>query len=87
MIEEEIFDVQVSQLVREIKKIQFLADNAEQIQKNLFSEVFEANRKYHAQETKDPSQIFRSDDFRNWVDWYYENQTKANKPTITNQTK
>jgi hypothetical protein len=77
MNEDEIFEIQQSQLLDEIKKIQFIADNAEQIQKNLFAQVFEVNAKYHAQETKDPSQIFRGDDFRVWVDWYYRNQTKS----------
>ena len=75
MNEDEIFKIQQSQLLIEIKKIQFIADNAEQIQKNLFSQVFEANKKYHTQETKDPSQIFRGDDFRNWVEWYSTNQS------------
>ena len=76
MNEHEIFEIQRSQLLNEIKKIQFIADNAEQIQKNLFTQVFEVNKKYLAQENKDPSQIFRGDDFRNWIDWYYRNQTE-----------
>lgn len=76
MNENEIFEIQQSQLLTEIKKIQFIADNVEQIQKNLFSQVFEVNKKYHAQENRDPSQIFRGDDFRTWVDWYCTNQSK-----------
>jgi|TARA_R100000951_G_scaffold54457_1_gene45797 hypothetical protein len=76
MNEENLFKIQQSQLLTEIKKIQFIADNAEQIQKNLFSQVFEVNKKYLAQENRDPSQIFRGDDFRNWVDWYCTNQSK-----------
>lgn len=75
MNENEIFEIQQAQLLNEIKKIQFIADNAEQIQKNLFTQVFEVNRIYLSQETKDPSQIFRGDDFRNWVNSYYQNQT------------
>lgn len=76
MNENEIFEIQQKQLLTEIKKIQFIADNAEQIQKNLFSQVFEVNKKYHAQENRDPSKIFRGDDFGNWVDWYCTNQSK-----------
>jgi hypothetical protein len=77
MNENEIFEIQQSQLLNEIKKIQFIADNAEQIQKNLFTQVFNANKKYLAQETRDPSQIFRGGDLGNYVDWYYQNQTRS----------
>lgn len=76
MNENEIFEIQRSQLLNEIKKIQFIADNAEQIQKQLFAKVYEENDKYHAQKYIDPSKIFRGGDFCNWVDEYYRNQTK-----------
>ena len=74
MNENKIFEIQQSQLLNEIHKIQFIADNAEQIQKNLLLHVFEVNKKYLAKETKAPSQIFRGDDFRNWVDSHFKNQ-------------
>jgi hypothetical protein len=84
MEENEIFEIQRSQLLNEIKKVQFIADNAEQIQKNLFTQVFEENKKYFAKKTKDPSQIFRGGDFDNYIDWYYRNQTKKILPPPLN---
>ena len=45
MNEDEIFKIQQSQLLQQIKNIQFIADNAEQIQKQLFAKVFEENKK------------------------------------------
>ena len=80
MNETKIFEIQNSQLLNEIKKIQFIADNAEQIQKKLLTQVFNANRKYLTQETRDPSQIFRGNDFGMYVERYFRNQTqKGNK--------
>jgi len=72
---QEIFQIQTEQLLDEIKKIEFIAENKEQIIKNLFTKVSDENGKYFSKVVRYPETIFRGDDFRNYIDWYYRNQT------------
>lgn len=80
MKEEEILQIQTEQLLEEIKKIEWIVNNETQIIKNLFTKVYSENEEYFNQchsEHRDPSKIFRGDDFRLYIDWYYRNQNKG----------
>ena len=74
--QDDIFSIQMVQLLDEIKKIEFIAENKDQIIKNLFTKVSDENAKYFDKDVRNPEKIFRGDDFRIYIDWYYRNQTK-----------
>jgi len=76
LAQDDIFSIQMVQLLDEIKKIEFIAENKEQIIKNLFTKVSDENAKYFDKVVRNPETIFRGDDFRIYIDWYYRNQTK-----------
>ena len=76
MNQKEIFQIQTEQLLDEIKKIEFIAENKTQIIKNLFTKVSVENEDFFNSTDRNPNKIFRGDDFRIYIDWYYRNQTK-----------
>lgn len=76
--QDEIFAIQATQLMDEIKKIEFIAENKDEIIKNLFTEVAEKNAEYFKTKIRRPHSIFRGNDFGQYVDKYYRNQTKEN---------
>lgn len=76
MKQEDIFQIQTEQLLDEIKFIEFIAENKEQIIKNLFTKVSDENAKYFSKVVRYPDTIFRGDRFRQYINWYYRNQTK-----------
>lgn len=77
MNECEILQIQTEQLLDEIKKIEFIAENKTQIIKNLFTKVSVENEEFFNSTNRDPSKIFRGDDIRLFIDWYYRNQTQG----------
>lgn len=77
MKEAEILQIQLEQLLEEIKKIEFIAENKTQIIKNLATKVYTENEKYFNSVDRNPCLIFRGEDFRCFIDWYYRNQTKG----------
>jgi hypothetical protein len=60
---DELFKIQSQQMLKEVEKIQWIAKNSQRLIQELFTGVQQANNEFTA-ENKDPSRIFRGDDFR-----------------------
>lgn len=60
---DELFKIQSKQMLEEVEKIQWIAKNSQRLIQEMFIAVQQANNEYTA-ESKDPSRIFRGDDFR-----------------------
>ena len=72
--EEKILEIQKRQLIEELSKIDFIANNAYEIKKQLVGKMTEANKQYFTKEgPRNPGDIFRGLDFQNAINQIIKN--------------
>lgn len=72
MNEENLFNIQHEQVLNEIEKIKWIADNKDKLIRALRKVVADCNSEYFDDENLDVSTIFRGGDIDNWLTNYIQ---------------
>ena len=67
MNEEKLFNIQHEQVLEEIERIKWIADNKDQLIRSLRKVVANCNSEYFDNENLDVSTIFRGGDIEHWL--------------------